>query len=372
MRVGLITKQAFSIPNFRGPLLRNMVERGADVYALAADYDEEQRAAVAALGVEPVDFSLAPTGTNPLRDGADLVRLTALLRRLALDTTLACFIKPVIYGSLAARMAGVRRRFALIEGAGYTLADDGAGIRRRMVRAAASRLYRLGLAQTERVFLLNPDDEVLFTSRGLVSPDKVTRLPGIGVDLDHYCAAPLPGGPPTFVLVARLLAEKGVRVYAEAARRVRAQHAGARFLLVGAPDPNPGALPVDEVEGWVAEGLIEWPGEVTDVRPWLARAHVFVLPSYYREGLPRSTLEAMATGRAVITTDWVGCRETVEPGVNGLLVPPRDVAALADAMCRLIEDPKLTADMGQHGRRMAEERFDVHAVNARMLAAMGL
>lgn len=374
MRIALITKQAFSIPNFRGPLLREMVRRGARVYALAADFDDEQRAAVAALGVEPIDFSLAPTALDPFRDLADLARLTALLRRLDLDATLACFIKPVIYGSLAARLAGVKRRFALVEGAGYVFADDAGGRfgRRRAVRAVAGGLYRLGLAQTERVFLLNPDDVTLFTESGMAAAAKVTRLPGIGVDLDHYAEAPLPEGPPVFLLVARLLVEKGVRVYAEAARRVKARHPDARFLLVGAPDPNPNSLPVAEVRGWVDEGLVEWPGAVPDVRPWLARANVFVLPSFYREGLPRSTMEAMATGRAIVTTDWVGCRETVEPGLNGFLVPPRDPDALADAMARFCDDPAMIARMGAASRRLAEARFDVHRINATMLAAMDI
>jgi len=169
-----------------------------------------------------------------------------------------------------------------------------------------------------------------------------------------------------------MLKEKGVYDFVEAARRVRKRYPAARFVLVGGGDQNPGSVTEAELGAWVAEGLVEWPGQVDDVRPWLARASVFVLPSYYREGLPRGSQEALAMGLPVITTDWVGCRETVKDGVNGFLVPVRDSNALARAMIRFIESPGLIGRMGLEGRRIAEERFDAHVINRRIMEVLGL
>jgi glycosyltransferase involved in cell wall biosynthesis len=175
----------------------------------------------------------------------------------------------------------------------------------------------------------------------------------------------------TFTLVARLLGEKGIREYVAAARQVKARHPEVRFLLLGWIDSTPSAIGEAEVASWVADGIVEWPGYV-DVRPWLAQTSVFVLPSYYREGVPRSTQEAMAAGRPVITTDAPGCRETVVAGENGFLVPPRNVDSLVTAMLYFVENPQQVRIMGRNSRRLVEERFDVRAINERMLSAMGL
>lgn len=370
-RLAIITNQAFSIGNFRGSLVREMVSRGMTVYALAPDYDDVNRNSVMSLGAIPVDSPISRTGMNPLRDILDLFRLAILLRRLQLNASLAYFIKPVIYGTLAARLAAVPKRFALIEGAGYVFADDeNPSMRRRLLRAFVTWLYRLGLSQSNRVFMLNTDDKRLFVSERMVSAVKVQLLDGIGLDLDHYQVAKPVLQPICFILVARLLREKGIYVYIDAARRVKALHPGVRFLLLGGVDLNPGSVTEEEVHSWVNEGLIEYPGQVPDVRTWIAQASVFVLPSYYREGLPRSTQEAMAMGRPVITTDWVGCRETVEDGVNGFMVPVRDSEALAQAMLTFVEQPDLIVSMGAESRRIAEKRFNVHKINAMILESM--
>lgn len=372
-RLALISSQAFSIGNFRGPLVRELVQAGVEVHALAPDYDDQQRDLVRALGARPVDISLDRTGMNPLRDGLDMLRLAAVLRRLRVDTSFAYFAKPVIYGTLAAWLARVPRRVAMIEGLGYvfTTPDGRLSWRRRLLRGAASCLYRTALARAAQVIFLNGDDVEEFTSRGLVVKGKAFRLGGIGVDLAEWPPAPPVLGPVTFVLAARLLREKGIVEYAEAARRVKARHPEARFVLLGGLDPNPGGLTRAEVEAWVAQGVLEWAGHV-DVKPWLARASVYVLPSYYREGVPRSTQEALAMGRPVITTDAPGCRETVIDGDNGFLVPVRDVDALAGRMICFVEQPELIETMGRNSRRLAEERFDVRRINARLLEVLGV
>lgn len=359
--------------NFRGPLVESLVACSVRVHALAPDYDDSTREAILALGAEPVDISLERTGMRPIRDLIDMFRLVRTLRRLRPDASFGYFIKPVIYGSLAALLAGVPRRYALVAGLGYVFTPDGApeGLKRRLLRRLVTLLYRLAFRACDRVFFQNDEDMAHFVDDGSLERRKAVRVNGTGVDLEALRPAPLAAAPVTFLLMARLLREKGICDYAEAARRVKARHPQARFILLGSLDPNPGALRREEVEAWVAEGVIEWPGHVDDVHPWIGKAGVYVLPSYYREGVPRSTQEAMAMGRPVITTDNVGCRETVVDGVNGFLVPVRDPEALAAAMLRFIENPALIESMGRESRRLAEERFDVHKINAVMLEAMG-
>jgi glycosyltransferase involved in cell wall biosynthesis len=371
--VCILSSQAFSLYNFRGPLIRELVGRGMQVYALAPDYDRTSRDAVIALGAEPVSYSLSRAGMNPVRDLSDAIRLALLLKRMAPDLVFSYFIKPVIYGTLAAALAGVPRRFALVPGLGYvfTMQDNVISTRRRLLRQVVARMYGAAFARCEVVFFQNKDDAEWFQSRNLISREKIKRVTGTGVDLAQWMPAPLTESPPVFLLIARLLREKGITDFVAAARLVRARHLKARFILIGGLDSNPSALSRSEVDAWVREGLIEWPGQVSDVRHWIAQASVYVLPSY-REGVPRSTQEAMAMGRAVITTDAIGCRETVDDGVNGFLVPVKDPAALAAAMERFFQEPQLIRIMGRESRRLASERFDVNRINAVILTAMGM
>ncbi|MEB0014187.1 glycosyltransferase family 4 protein [Glaciimonas sp. Gout2] len=371
-RLAVISKQAFSISNFRGPLIEEMVSKGIKVFALAPDFDDATRAAVVMLGAVPIDSSMSPIGMNPFRDTVDLFKMVAQLKRLKIDITFTYFIKPVIYGTLAARLAAVPKRFAMIEGAGYVFTDDEKKLskRRRILRILVKGLYRLGLSQVDRVFLLNSDDKALFINEKMVRAEKVELLDGIGLNLNHFYFAPPLIGQVCFILIARLLKDKGVYDFIAAARTVKISHPNVRFLLLGEIDQNPSAIVEAEIHSWVSEGLIEWPGHVSDVRTWILQASVFVLPSY-REGLPRSTQEAMAMGRAVITTDVPGCRETVLEGVNGFMIPVRRPEALAKAMLAFVSQPELIAPMGLASRQIAENRFDVQKINAQILASMG-
>ncbi len=373
-RVAIIGNQAFSLINFRGALIKAMAEKGHEVWALAPDYDLNTRGIVQSLGAKSLDYPLSRTGLNPVRDIASFVGLVGVLQRIKPDVVLAYAIKPVIYGTLASWIARVPKRFAMIEGLGYAFTPSGERepLKRRIIRAIAQTLYRLALPRATKVFFLNPDDLNEFVQAGLVPKEKAFLLGPIGVDLEHFSPVPPVKRPVAFLLAARLLREKGVLEFVEAARRIKAKYSETRFILLGGLDTNPGAIRREEVERWVEEGVVEWPGHVSDVRPWLAQASVFVLPSYYREGVPRSIQEAMATGRPVITTDAPGCRETVIPGVNGFLVPPRDVESLVAAMERFILEPELIERMGRESRRIAEERFDVHKINQVLIAAMDL
>ncbi|MBP1817719.1 glycosyltransferase family 4 protein [Mycobacterium sp. OAE908] len=371
-RVGIITSQAFSVVNFRGPLISELVKIGVAIYALAPDYTEDLKRQVRELGAEPVDYSLSRAGLNPISDAKSMFSMIATVRRLRLDAVLTYHIKPVIYGSIAAVIARVPNRYAMIEGLGYLfLNDPDSGSKSRAVmRWVATNMYRLSLFFNRRVFFENEDDPTRFRHLGVVKPTQIVVLDGIGVDLEHYPVKHDFPPPTTFILVARMLRTKGVRDYVDAARIVCARYPTSRFILVGQVDVNPDSITASELQTWVDEGIVEWTGHVPDVRVWLAQASVFVLPSY-GEGKPRSTLEAMASGLPIITTDCSGCRETVEEGVNGLLVPVHDPKALAKAMIRFVEDPALAKEFGRMSRQIAERRFDIHEANTRIMRALG-
>ncbi|CAD7035472.1 glycosyltransferase family 1 protein [Pseudorhizobium endolithicum] len=367
----IIGHTGFSQVNFRGPLIEDIVARGHRVFALAPDFDAPTRAAVRALGAEPVEYSLSRTGLNPGRDFVDSFKLFRTLDRLNVDCVLSYAIKPVIYGTLAASLARVPRRHALVPGLGYAFTEgEDVSLKRRVVGLSARRFYRLALARADCVFMQNPDDAHDFVSMGIVDQDKIITVDGTGIRLDEWAPTPPVSSPVTFLLVARMLRDKGVFEFVEAARAVREVHPQARFILAGDTDANPEAISRLQLTAWAESGIVEWPGQVA-VKEWLAQASVFVLPSY-REGVPRSTQEAMAMGRPIITTDAPGCRETVIAGENGFLVPPRDAEALAAAMRRFITEPGLISSMGAKSRAYAEEKFDVRNINAVMIRAMGL
>lgn len=371
MRVSVVGNQAFSLLNFRGPLIKDLVARGHRVFAFAPNIDAEAARSLKSLGAVPVEISLSRTGLNPVSDLVSLVRLWRQLRRIRPTVVLSYAAKPAIYGTLASWLAGVPRRFAMIEGLGYVFVQRKRdGVARRVLRWIVKSLFRVALRRADKVLLLNDDDLTELTSMGLVTSQQAVNIGGIGVDLSVWEPAEPVYSPMTFTFVGRLLRDKGVNEFIEAARKVKSEYPLPRFLVVGGLDDNPESIGEKDVRDWVTEGLIEWPGHVP-VQPWLAQTSVFVLPSY-REGVPRSTQEAMAMARPIITTDAPGCRETVIEGRNGFLVPPRDAGALADAMRKFVLEPNLVMDMGRESRILAQERFDVHKVNACMMKIMGL
>lgn len=326
------------------------------------------RSSLEAFGVKVHDIPLARTGTNPLADLKLLWHLRGLCQGVRPDVFFGYTIKPVIYGTIAAWMAGVPRRFALVTGLGYAFTGNRQGI----VKRVASGLYRLALGRTHMVFFQNPDDEGLFRELGIAPaaiPSVVVN--GSGVDVGTFPVTQLPGSPPVFLLIGRLLGDKGVREFAAAARQVKALYPEVRFQAVGWVDSNPDAIAQSELDAWVADGALEYLGKLDDVRPAIAASTVYVLPSY-REGTPRTVLEAMAMGRPIITTDAPGCRETVIDGDNGFLVPVQSVEALVEAMLKFIKDPALAPRMGRRSRQIAEDKYDVHKVNAVMLRGMGI
>jgi glycosyltransferase involved in cell wall biosynthesis len=357
-----------SLVRFRGALIQRMAELGHRVHVSAPGIDRELAQAIRNLGAVPHSVPLARTGLNPVADVRYFRSIRRLLRETRADLSISYTIKPNIWASLAARSLGVQSA-SMVTGLGYALMDN-RGLTQKLVQWPARLLYRLATNGNGVVIFQNPDDKQDFVDAGcLADPDKARMVNGSGVDLDHYAPCLLPERP-VFLMASRLLGNKGVREYSGAALRILTRRIDARFLLAGYIDEGPDGIDPAELEAWVAAG-IEYLGPLDDVRPVIGQASIFVLPSY-REGTPRSVLEAMAMGRPIITTDVPGCRETVVDGVNGLLVPPRDSQQLARAMERLIDDPRLRSEMGSQSLELCRSKFDVEAVNARMLEHLAL
>ncbi|MGN0892014.1 MAG: glycosyltransferase family 4 protein [Oligosphaeraceae bacterium] len=356
-----------SLLTFRLPLARAFQERGWEVVAMGPGAREEWSPRFAAHGLRFCPVSLERNGLNPLSDLKTCRELTRLFRQEAPDLLLCTQAKAVVYGLPAARKAGIPRRFALVAGLGSIF--RGTGLKNALLRLLLKHQYRRALEAAQGVFFQNPDDRRYFLDARLVSPGKVHMIPGSGVDLERFTPLPLPEEP-VFLLVARLLKDKGIQEYLQAAEALKRRHPQCRFLLVGPFDSNPTALKPEELRPYQEKGIVEYLGELEDVRPAHAQASIFVLPSYH-EGTPMSTLEAMACARPVVTTDAPGCRETVQAGENGLLVPPRDPKALQAAMERLALDSALRRKMGVEGLRLARERFSSTLVTRLLLEAMG-
>lgn len=372
MKIAVFSSLAFSLINFRGKLLQDLRQAGHEVIAVAPDHDAAVEAQLSEWGIGFTKVPMARAGTNLLSDLGTLAAYIRLLRRHRPGAVIAYTQKPIIYGGIAARLCGIDRFYALMSGLGYLFSD--AARSRRILKAAFCRLYREGLRGAKRIFVFNSDDRPDMLAAEMISNSSpVVQVPGSGVDIERFAQAPLPEGPIHFLMIGRLMRDKGVWEYAEAARQVRALHPEARFSLIGRPEPsNPTGLDDSDIVRLTRDYPVERIPETNEIPRYLTNAHVFVLPSYYREGLPRTILEALAVGRPVITTDRAGCRDAVFDGENGLLVQARDADALADAMLRLAGDRRLIHDMAAKSRELAENVYDVHKVNALLLREMDL
>ncbi|CAB1220523.1 glycosyltransferase family 4 protein [Acinetobacter bouvetii] len=378
MRFLMICSYLPSALNFRGKLLEAIHAKGYEIHVFAPDLtdfpDELNR--LQQLGYQVHAIPMQRAGTNPLADLKLLKTLYQMIRQIRPDVVLSYTIKPVIYGTLAAWLARVPRRFALITGLGYAFQNVESG-QRSLFQKLVHGLYAQALKYADKVFFQNPDDLKLFQDMQLLDVNKPTVVVnGSGVNVQDFAVLPLPKNAQgqvkaSFLLIARLLGDKGVREYAEAARIIKAQYPEVEFHLVGWIDDNPSAIAQAELDTWVADQTLKFWGKLSDVRPAIAASSVYVLPSY-REGTPRTVLEAMAMGRAIITTDAPGCRETVTHGVNGYLVAVKSVDDLVSSMQYFIEDPKLMAYMGQRSREIALNKYDVHQVNKHMMTEMEL
>ena len=372
MKFLLIASHADSLINFRGALIDALIQEGASVHVAAPDLPNGSagRMRLEAKGLHVHDLKLQRVGMNPFTDLHTFFLLLKLMRQIRPRWVLSYTVKPVIYGMLAAQAARVPNRFALITGLGYAFqGQEDASFIRKSVHRIVKSLYRCALHGCHKVFFQNPDDEALFKKLKLVNNSTPTIVVnGSGVDTSQFMVRDIPT-PVSFLLIARLLGDKGVREYVSAAREIKRLYPNVVFNIAGWIDDNPDAIKKTELDDWQSSGDINYLGRLSDVRPAIIDSSVYVLPSY-REGTPRTVLEAMAMGRPIITTDAPGCRETVINGVNGFLVPVKDVKKLAEAMEYFVLQPEAMEAMGAASREIAVSKYDVHSVNKVMLREM--
>jgi glycosyltransferase involved in cell wall biosynthesis len=367
MKIFLVGAAPFSVVHFRGDLIRGLVDQGHEVTVMTAETVPDVQARIENLGVRFIPFPVQRNGMNFRADLQTRSFLKKTFHHERPDLILAYTIKPIIWGGIAVRSVPGTRFFAMVTGLGY--AFQGNSPKRRLLNRLVTSLYRFSLRRAKGVIFQNSDNRDVFISRKIVDAGKCHVVSGSGINLQRFEFFPLPSGDPHFLLIARLLGEKGVREYAAAAAIVKQRFPQARFSLVGPTDPSPDGIPLDEVETWHKEGIIKYHGATDDVRPFIQESHIYCLPSYH-EGMPRSVLEGMAMGRPILTTDVCGCRETVQPGHNGWLVPHANAGALADRMVWFIENRDRWEEMGKASRKLAEARFDVKKVNEEMMRIM--
>lgn len=375
MKVVIIGTVASSLYGFRADLIKNLIEQQNIVYAFTSEYNQEDLKRIEDLGAIPLTYQLNRGGVNPLADIKSTYELYKKIKEVTPDLVFSYFSKPVIFGTLAAKLAKVPKVLGMLEGLGYTFTDQPNGLNKKtkLVKSVQVLLYKIALPQLDKIIFLNPDDPKDLLDKHDIRVKEVAVLGGIGLKLNDYSYTSIYPSQPTFIFVARLLAEKGIHDYIAAAKIVKNKYADAKFIVLGSIDKEAlGALTEAELERFTEANIVEYPGHVNNVPEWIANSSVFVLPSYYREGVPRSTQEAMAIGRAVITTDVPGCRETVVDGVNGFLVEKWNPQALAEKMIYFIEHPEEIAIMGYESYKIAQDKFDAHKVNKRLIDMLGL
>ncbi|MGE6330880.1 glycosyltransferase family 4 protein [Psychrobacter pacificensis] len=376
MKIVIIGTVASSFLSFRANLIQALLAKDHTVYAFTSQYTEEELSKIEALGAIPITYELNRGGMNPLSDAKATYALSKKIKEINPDLVFSYFSKPVIFGTLAARFAKVPRIVGMLEGLGYAFTEQPEGLSKKakLLKSIQVLLYKIALPQLDNIVFLNPDDPKNLLETYHIKVKQVDILGGIGLDLDEYNYQPIENidSSINFLFIGRMLKEKGIHDFIAAAKIVKQSHPDVQFTVLGAIDPfNPGALQQSELDRLISLNIINYPGQVDNVQKWIADSHVFVLPSY-REGVPRSTQEAMAIGRAVITTDVPGCRETVIDGVNGFLVEKWNPHALAEKMIHFIEHPKDIKKMGYESYRIAQEKFDADKVNKRLINMLGL
>ena len=349
-------------------MLKDFLRKGHQLIILTPDHDHINELEKLH-NLRCVELRYNRAGTNPFSE----LRLIDIYKRVLKDEkpdlVFAYNLKPVIYGIYAAHHEGVENLYAMIPGAGFVF--SGETTKARLIQLLIRGMYRRSLGYCNKVFFQNPDDLKEFVEKKLVSQEKCVQIYGSGINLEQFQPAPFPNKP-VFLFCARLLKVKGILEYCAAAYSIRRKYPELEFHVVGGYDENPTCIAKDELEQYISRGDILYHGKVNDVRPYIKMASVFVLPSYHREGVPHATLEAMAMGRPVLTTNAIGCRETVKDGINGFLVPPKDIAALEQKMLWFIEHRDRIEPMGAESRRYCAEKFDVKRVNNIILNTMGL
>jgi glycosyltransferase involved in cell wall biosynthesis len=375
LKIALISTVASSFYGFRADLIHALVKKGHHIYAFTSEYTNEDLKKIEKLGAIPVIYELNRGGLNPFSDIIATYKLSKKIKEIEPCLVFSYFSKPVIFSTLAAKLAKVSHIVGMLEGLGYTFTQQPKGLNKKtqLIKKIQVFLYKIALPQLDQLIFLNPDDPKDLLQKYGIKVKKVEVLGGIGLNLENYKYSKNFNSDISFIFVARLLAEKGIHDYIKAAKIVKSKYPNIKFTVLGAIDKSAlGSLKEEELQDLIQTNIIEYPGYVNNVADWIEQASVFVLPSYYREGVPRSTQEAMAMGRPVITTDVPGCRETVVDGVNGFLVPKWNPNALAEKMIYFIEHPEEISTMGAESHKIAVEKFDAEKVNQRLMKILGI
>jgi glycosyltransferase involved in cell wall biosynthesis len=359
LKVILFANTAWYLYNFRLPLALALREQGNEVILLSPG-ETPYHELLQQNGFRSLSFPLQRRRVNPLAEIESIWQIFQIYRREQPDIVHHFTIKPVLYGSLAAHLLGMKKIINAVSGLGYVFtASDNKG---KLLRAAAKKMYQLSLRGTQVVFQ-NPDDAAYFTQLELVKPGQISLIRGSGVDIHRFQPTQEPQDTPLVILPARMLWDKGIQEFVEAASKLKSRGVPGRFALVGAPDPgNPESVPVENLEKWKREGIVEWWGWRDDMIAVYHSANIVCLPTRYREGTPKTLIEAAACARPIVATNVPGCREVVQDGHNGFLTPPINAEALADALQMLIEKPAERQRMGRNGRVLAVEEFSTDRI----------
>ncbi|MFC1399543.1 glycosyltransferase family 4 protein [Acinetobacter lactucae] len=375
-KILIIGTVASSFYSFRADLIRALQEKEYTVYAFTSEYTDADLKKIESLGAIPITYELNRGGLNPFLDIIATYKLSKKIQKIKPDLVFSYFSKPVIFGTIAAKLAKVPKVMGMLEGLGYTFTEQPEGLSKKtqLIKKVQVLLYKMALPQLDKLIFLNPDDSVDLIEKYAIQVKDVEVLGGIGLNLKDYPYQAIPNTqqPIHFLFIGRLLKEKGIHDFLAAAKLVKSKYPETQFTVLGAIDPyNLGALKQSELEELISFNIIHYAGHVNNVKDWIVNSDVFVLPSY-REGVPRSTQEAMAIGRAIITTDVPGCRETVIDGVNGFIVPRWNPERLAEKMIYFIEHPEKTQIMGEASHQIAIEKFDANKVNQKLMDILGL
>ncbi|NPV51878.1 MAG: glycosyltransferase family 4 protein [Candidatus Methanofastidiosum sp.] len=368
MRIMVLSSYAPTLFYFREDMMIEMLKNGHDVIAAAPEPEREWETKFKERGIKYVSINgVDRTSTNPIKDIVGFFSILKVIIKEKPDKIFAYHAKTIIYGCIAAKLAGIKEIYALMGGLGSVLRNEN---KKNFARRILKLEYKAAFNFCNKVFFQNKDDSREMLDSGLIKESQIVMINGSGVNLNKFTEKPIPQNL-VFLFVGRIIRDKGVIEYIKAAKIVKERYPIVRIQIVGYFDTNPSAIKEEEIQDYIRNGIIEYLGSTDDVRPFLERCSVFVLPSYH-EGTPKSVLEAMAMGRAIITTDAPGCRETVINGVNGFLVPVKNAGALAEKMIWMIEHKEELEKMGKESLRICYEKFDVNKVNAIIMKTMKL
>jgi len=368
MKIAVLSSHTPSLFWFRMDMMKGFINNGHAVLAVGSDSEKNWKQQFKAFGIDYRQLHVERNGMNPLRDYRTFLELFRFMKDEKPDKIFTYQAKTIVYGCIAAHLNGIKEIYPLVAGLGSVF--RGTGVKNHVIKTIMKIEYRVAFKCCKKVFFQNNDDKEEFINLQLIRADKTAVINGSGVNLEKFTPA-LPPDKPAFLYIGRLIRDKGVLEYLEACRIIKKKYPQVRCMLVGPYDSNPSAVKPDELKPYLEEGIIEYYGEQSDVRPFISQCSTYVLPSYH-EGTPKTVLEAMAMERSIITSDAPGCRETVLDGVNGYLVKIKDIKGIADKMEFLISTPDLNRKMGENSLRIVKNKYDVNTVNHSIMQTMGL